>query len=75
MVKKSHPGCSVAYVLDQDTQLETYEGLDVHRYCWDPPPLGLLIQCTLLRPYLLVAVPDGLLEGQVAYRHGYTIHL
>ena len=31
-VRKSHPGCSVAYVLDQDTQLETYEGLDVHRY-------------------------------------------
>ena len=30
-VRKSHPGCSVAYVLDQDTQLETYEGLDVHR--------------------------------------------
>lgn len=31
-VRKSHPGCSVAYVLDQDTQLETYEGLDVHRF-------------------------------------------
>ena len=31
VVRKSHPGCSVAYVLDQDTQLETYEGLDVHR--------------------------------------------
>ena len=30
-VKKSHPGCSVAYVLDQDTKLETYDGLDVHR--------------------------------------------
>ena len=31
VVRKSHPGCSVAYVLDQDTKLETYDGLDVHR--------------------------------------------
>lgn len=31
VVRKSHPGCSVAYVLDQDTQLQSYEGLDVHR--------------------------------------------
>lgn len=31
VVRRSHPGCSVAYVLDQDTQLESYEGLDVHR--------------------------------------------
>lgn len=34
-VRKSHPGCSVAYVLDQDTQLESYEGLDVHRISID----------------------------------------
>ena len=31
MVRRSHPGCSVAYVLDQDTQLESYDNLDIHR--------------------------------------------
>lgn len=40
VVKKSHPGCSVAYVLDQDTQLETYEGLDVHRIDVDKTKFG-----------------------------------
>ena len=51
-VRKSHPGCSVAYVLDQDTQLETYEGLDVHRY------FGLLAQ-------LLWSSASGRLKGDM----------
>ena len=32
VVRRSHPGCHVAYVLDQDTQLESYDGLDIHRH-------------------------------------------
>ena len=40
VVRKSHPGCSVAYVLDQDTQLESYEGLDVHRIDVDKTKFG-----------------------------------
>ena len=39
-VRKSHPGCSVAYVLDQDTQLQSYEGLDVHRCSLTPKILN-----------------------------------
>ena len=45
VVRKSHPGCAVAYVLDQDTQLESYDGLDVHRIDIDKAsvhPMGVL---------------------------------